>query len=513
MPSVADDNKAINNILIVGGGTAGWLTATILASRFNNNSERKINIQLVEAPGIPIVGVGEGTWPSMRMTLHNAGISETEFLKFCSASFKQGSKFVGWRSGEPDDFYYHPFELPIGNDGQDLSEKWWKRGGTESFSKACCVQEAICELHLSPKLKTSRDYAGTMNYGYHLDAGKFSEFLRDHCTNNLDVGLTLDRVTYINSDENGQISSVQTEKSGRLCADLFIDCTGFRSLLLGEHMGVGLIDKSDVFPINSALAVRIPYGDNAPVKSPTISTAQEAGWIWDIGLSHRRGVGYVYCDKYISRHKAHKQLQAYLGIDDDVMADLSPKHLTIRSGFRESFWKNNCVAIGLSAGFLEPLEATAMMLIENSAHMVSAAIISQQDLKKASDNFNVQLHKQWDSIIDFLKLHYVLSKRPEPFWQDVSASETMSERLRENLTKWEAAFPTQTTFNETDDVFPSASYQYVLHGMTSHVEGRAQPAEITHEFEKAFEDIKRNAERLASKLLTNREMLDLISAL
>ena len=511
--NVAEKTESMTNILIVGGGTAGWLTATILASQFNRNTDTKINISLVEAPGIPIVGVGEGTWPSMRMTLHNAGINETEFLKFCSASFKQGSKFIGWRSGEADDFYYHPFELPIGNNGQDLSEEWWKRGGSESFSKACCVQEAICELHLSPKLKTSRDYAGIMNYGYHLDAGKFSEFLRDHCTKNLGVGLTPDRVTSINSDENGQISSMQTEKSGRLSADLFIDCTGFRSLLLGQHMGVGLIDKADVFPINSALAVRIPYGGDAPVKSPTLSIAQEAGWIWDIGLSHRRGVGYVYCDKYISRDKAQKQLQAYLGIDDKVMAGLSSKHLTIRSGYREAFWKHNCVAIGLSAGFLEPLEATAMMLIENSAHMVVSAIKNQDNFKKASDSFNVQLHKQWDSIIDFLKLHYALSKRPEPFWQEVSARETMSERLRENVTKWEAVFPTQAAFNKTDDVFPTASYQYVLHGMTSHTKRSAKPSEIAHEFDKAFEGIKRNAERLASKLLTNREMLDLISAL
>ena len=510
--SAAEKTENITNILIVGGGTAGWLTATILASHFNRTVGANINISLVEAPGIPIVGVGEGTWPSMRKTLRNAGINESEFLKFCSASFKQGSKFVGWRNGELDDFYYHPFELPVGNDGQDLSEEWWKRGGQESFSKACCVQEALCELHLSPKLKTSRDYAGIMNYGYHLDAGKFSEFLRNHCTKNLDVALTFDRVTSINSDENGQILSVQTEESGRLSADLFIDCTGFRSLLLGQHMGVGLIDKSDVFPINSALAVRIPYGDKALVKSPTLSTAQEAGWIWDIGLSHRRGVGYVYCDKYISRDEAQKQLQAYLGIDDDVMADLNPKYLTIRSGYRQAFWKNNCVAIGLSAGFLEPLEATAMMLIENSAHMVVAAITNQDDFEKASGSFNVQLHKQWDSIIDFLKLHYALSKRPEPFWQEVSARDTMSERLRENLTKWEAAFPTQSAFNETDDVFPAASYQYVLHGMTSHAKRDAKAAQIMHEFDKAFEDIKHNAERLASKLLTNREMLDLISA-
>ena len=509
--SKADTSDSITNILIVGGGTAGWLTATILASQLNQSRDSTINISLIEAPGIPIVGVGEGTWPSMRMTLRNAGIKEADFLKFCSASFKQGSKFVGWRNGEPDDFYYHPFELPVGNDGNDLSEEWWKRERKASFSKACCVQETLCELHLSPKLKTSRDYAGIMNYGYHLDAGKFSEFLRDHCTENLNVALTLDRVRSINSDEKGHISSVQTENSGRISADLFIDCTGFRSLLLGQHMRVGLIDKSDVFPINSALAVRIPYAENAPVKSPTLSTAQEAGWIWDIGLSHRRGVGYVYCDKYISREKAQKQLQAYLGIDDEVMAGLSPKHLNIRSGYRTSFWVNNCVAIGLSAGFLEPLEATAMMLIENSAHMVAASVKTQQDFDTASDSFNVQLHKQWDSIIDFLKLHYALSNRPEPFWQDVSAEKTISKRLRTNLKKWQADFSTQASFNEVDDVFPNASYQYVLHGMNFHVKRDIKPTKITCESEKVFEEIERNASRLASKLLTNREMLDLIS--
>lgn len=511
--SMAANTQVVKDIVIVGGGTAGWLTATILASRLKKQYSKGVNIRLVEAPGIPIVGLGEGTWPSLRTTLRGAGIKEADFLKYCSASFKQASKFVGWRTGDDDDFYYHPFDLPETNEGENLAGSWLDGKKEESFSMMCCVQETICEQHLSPKLKTSRGYAGVTNYGYHLDAGKFSEFLREHCTKNMGVDLTLDRVVSINSDENGNISSVKTEDSGPLTADLFIDCTGFRSLLLGEHLGVGFVDKSDVFPINSAIAVRVPHDPDAPVKSPTISTAQEAGWIWDIGLSHRRGVGYVYSDNHISHENAYNQLQTYLGLDDEVMANLTTKRLPIRPGYRNKFWQKNCVAIGLSAGFLEPLEATAIMLIETSANMIVDVLLSNEaTFERNAERFNARLHYRWNCIIDFLKLHYVLSERPESFWRAAASEKTMSDRLKNDLELWKVTIPLNDDFQHTDNVFPAASYQYVLYGMGrySQVKLEKDLVEKTSSFRKAFEDIERQAMYLSSKLVTNRDILDLI---
>ena len=512
MPQLADE-KLISNILIVGGGTAGWLTATILASRFHNRPGQKINIRLVEAPGIPIVGVGEGTWPGMRTTLRNAGIKETDFLKFCSASFKQASKFVGWRTGHDDDFYYHPFDLPETVGGKSLAEYWPDSETGASFSEMCCVQEMLCEQDLSPKLKASRDYAGVTNYGYHLDAGKFSEFLRKRCVETMGVELTLDRVTSVKAHPNGNISSVETESSGVVEADLFVDCTGFRSLLLGKHLGVDFIDKSDIFPINSALAVRLPYDDGAPVRSPTISTAQKAGWIWDIGLSHRRGVGYVYSDKHTSHEAAQQELQDYLGVDTEMMQALSPRRLPINPGYRQEFWKNNCVAIGLSAGFLEPLEATAMMLIESSANMVADIVAKQQgDLRQEAETFNARLRYRWERIIDFLKLHYVLSERPEPFWREAASKDGLSERLQNDLLTWKSKRSLEDEFENVDEMFPAASYQYVLYGMGFKPGKSPQSTPVCENdtVQEGFENVRAKAKLLSSKLVSNRDMLDLL---
>lgn len=513
--SMTSGAKPIKSVLIVGGGTAGWLTATILASRYYREDGQGLAIRLVEAPDIPTIGVGEGTWPSMRSTLRNAGIEEADFLRECNASYKQASKFVGWRNGQAGDFYYHPFDLPQDFLKTNLAQHWLDYELPKSFASTSCVQEILCENHLSPKLVSTPGYAGASNYGYHLNAGKFSLFLRKHCTEKLGVELVLDRVTSVNAHENGDITSVQTEASGALEADLFVDCTGFRSLLLGEHFGVNFLDKSHVLPINSALAVQAPYSQGDPVKSPTISTAQEAGWIWDIGLSTRRGVGHVYSDSHISHDDAYARLQNYLGIDDAQMEALSPRRLAIRPGYRAEFWKQNCVAIGLSGGFLEPLEASAIMLIEGAANLLADIMpVTRGAMDMAGKRFNRRFHYRWERIIDFLKLHYALSQRKEAFWKDSSDRATLSERLKDDLELWGYQAPWKNEYDSLDEVFPAASYQYVLYGMgfKTHKQPHAASEEERRFAEAAIETVRRNAGALSSRLETNRKMLDLVNA-
>lgn len=211
---------------------------------------------------------------------------------------------------------------------------------------------------MSPKFASSAQYAGIANYGYHLDAGKFAEFLKQHCTQKLGVNFISDSVVEVISAEDDHIAGVNTLKSGLLKADLYVDCTGFSSLLLGKHYNVKFIDKSDLLPINSAIAVHMPNSQGESVASATLSTAQDAGWIWDIGLANRRGVGYVFCDAYISQEQAKQALRTYLGLDEQDFTALKLNSIAIKPGYREKFWHKNCVAIGLSAGFLEPLEAS-----------------------------------------------------------------------------------------------------------------------------------------------------------
>ncbi len=511
MAEANNQERAVNSVLIVGGGTAGWLTAAILASTLSSKtgSADVPKITLIEAPDIPIIGVGEGTWPSMRSTLRRAGIKESDFLKECDASFKQGSMFKGWKSGDVNDYYYHPFDLPHEFFDVNLAQYWNDLKPDLSFSKMACVQEHLCEKDLSPKLRSSREYSGVSNYGYHLNAGKFSEFLKRHCTENLGVRLILDKVTGVVPYGSGEcaddIRHVTTENSGNLEADLFIDCSGFRSLLLGQYYGIGLVDKSAEFPIDSALAVQVPYQGEEPIKSATLSTAQEAGWIWDIGLSSRRGVGYVYSSKHTSHSKAAKSLQAYLKLDSGDFDRLEPRSIPIQPGYREKFWHNNCVAIGLSAGFLEPLEASAMMLIETSAAIIAEQFpATRAAMDVVSSRFNKRCDYRWQRIIDFLKLHYVLSERKEPFWRDASSKEHISDRLEEDLTLWQYQAPWKAEFDSLEEPFPSASYQYVLYGMGFNTRAGEAPSLSGS---RAAQSVEHDAKLICSKVESNRAIL------
>ena len=468
--------RPVRSICIVGGGTAGWLTAGIIAARHRSESGRGLQITLVESETIGIIGVGEGTWPTMRSTLKKMGISETDFFRDCNASFKQGAKFTGWVTGQPNDFYYHPLMLPEGFPGLDLAPFWTKysdeHANAPSFSDAVCFQEAVCERGLAPKLITSPEYAGVANYAYHLDAGRFAGFIRDHCIKNLGVRHVIDDVTGVIHNESGDIDSVETSKSGRLGADLFIDASGFRSLLLGQALEVPFKDCSDVLFIDRALAVQVPYDEpQSDIVPHTVSTAQKHGWIWDIGLQSRRGVGYVFSSNHVATDTALEELRAYIG---DRLADgssghrdLQPREIKIVSGHRQTFWKRNCVAVGLAGGFLEPLESSALVLIELSAEMISAMMpATRETMDIVARRFNETTHYRWDRIIEFLKLHYILSQRTDSkFWNDNRDPATIPHSLQEQIELWRHRAPGDQDFSSNSEMFPAASYQYVLFGM------------------------------------------------
>ncbi len=461
-------NRPTKSIVVVGGGTAGWIVAGRIAAMHScdGGSEGGVQVTLIEAPGIPAVGVGEGTWPTMRNTLRKLGIAESDFLRECGATFKQGAKFARWVDGGDDDYYYHPLVLPQGFTKMDLSRHWQQslKGQGLSFSNAVCYQEQLCESGLAPKQMTTPEYASVANYAYHLDAGKFADFLQSHCTEKLGVRYLRDEVLSVNAAANGDIESLVTRNSGELAGDLFVDCTGFASRLLGGHYRVPFIDRSDVLFIDRALAVQVPY-ENAddPIACHTISTAQDAGWIWDIGLTHRRGVGYVYSSAHSSAEAAELRLRAYVG---RAIEKLSVREIPIHSGHREKFWVNNCVAVGLSAGFLEPLEASALVLVELSAEMIAEQLPARRDVMDiTARRFNEIFRYRWDRIVDFLKLHYLLSKREESFWSDNRDPASVPDSLQELMSLWRYRPPGNCDFTSNNEVFPAASYQYVLYGM------------------------------------------------
>ncbi|WDE10231.1 tryptophan halogenase family protein [Thalassomonas haliotis] len=508
-------DKPIKTVVIVGGGNAGWLTAGRLAAKHKSNRAEGLKVILVESPSIPAIGVGEGTWPTMRATLMALGISESDFIRECDASFKQGAKFAKWLDGSEDDFYYHPLVLPQGFGKGDLAGHWLAQQGSEkreSFSQAVCFQEAICESSLAPKTIRTPEFADIANYAYHLDSGKFARFLQKHCVEKLGVSHILDDVTGVDSATNGDIAAVKTQNNGVIFGDLFVDCSGFSSLLLGKHYQVPFKSCSDVLFIDTALAVQVPYEhEQEEIASHTLATAQEAGWIWDIGLQHRRGVGYIYSSKHSSEAQARAVLKQYVG---DKFDDSTVRKIPIVSGHRETFWQNNCVAVGLSAGFLEPLEASALVLVELSAQMISEQLPQTRAVMDiVAQRFNETFHYRWQKIIDFLKLHYILSKRSDnAFWCDNRDPGTIPESLQQVLALWKYRAPADHDFTSNNEVFPAASYQYILYGMGFESDYRLSPYALEDiDFaESQFAQNKKKIAQVMANLPGNRELLNKI---
>ncbi|RFP09990.1 MULTISPECIES: tryptophan halogenase family protein [unclassified Duganella] len=453
----------VRRIVIVGGGSAGWLTAGLIAADHQGSS---LHVTLIESPDIAPIGVGEGTWPSMRDTLRRIGVSEADFFRECDASFKQGSRFNCWVNGSDHDYYFHPFVLPQGYGEVNLPEQWQAQHPNIPFADLVSYQPHLCVNGRAPKQVVTPEFSSVANYGYHLDAGKFGAFLRKHCLEKLGVHYVPDNVVGIANHDNGDIAALQTQTHGALEGDLFIDCTGMQSLLLGKHYEVPFLSQKHVLYNDSALAVQIPYpDDNYPIASQTSSTAQSAGWIWDIGLPTRRGIGHVYSSAHIGDEQAEAELRRYIAATGGPQDIPQPRKLSFNPGYRERFWHRNCVAIGLSAGFIEPLEASALALVEMSAAMVSDELpATRAAMDIVAQRFNDAFSYRWERVIDFLKLHYVLSQRRDSdYWRDNTAA--IPDRLNDLLTLWRHRAPSRNDFNRIEEVFPSASYQYVLYGM------------------------------------------------
>ena len=504
----------VSKIVIVGGGSAGWLTAGLLASQLTGDSNAPIDITLVESPDVKTIGVGEGTWPTMRTTLKKIGITEAEFLTCCSASFKQGTKFVAWLSGREDEYYYHPFSAPAGYGELNLASYWQEQKERVSFVDAVSVQGHLCDRKLAPKQLATPDYAFVANYGYHLDAGQFAGLLQEHCTARLGVRHIRDHVTKINDSETGDIRSLSTASGTDIEGDLFIDCTGLRSLLLGEHYGIPFVSRAGSLFNDAALAVQVPYADSEdPIASQTTSTARPAGWIWDIGLQSRRGVGYTYSSAHTDDEAAFLTLRQYVRATRGPAIDtLEPRKIRFEPGHRECFWHRNCVAIGMSAGFLEPLEASALVMVELAGQfIVEECPAKRTDMALVSKRYNKLFRYRWDRIIDFLKLHYLLSQRTDSaFWTDNRKQETIPDSLGERLELWRHRAPWLNDFPYQEEIFSAASYQYVLYGMGFDTRVRKNARHLAHSnaAQRFFVENQQAANRNIAGLPANRVLLN-----
>lgn len=509
--------ERIRDIVIVGGGSAGWLTAGVLASEHRARQGGGVRVTLVESPDVKTIGVGEGTWPSMRDTLRRMGVSESAFITECDASFKQASRFAGWVTGAADDYYYHPFSAPQGYGDVNLVPAWLERGGAHRFADLVSFQPQLCEQGRAPKQNATPEFAAVANYAYHLDAGKFGRFLQKFCVDTLGVRHVLAHVQGVRAQDNGDIAGLETLEHGLLEGDLFIDCTGFAALLLQQHFAVPYVNVGDTLFCDTALAAQVPYvAADAPIASHTLSTAQEAGWIWDIGLPGRRGVGYVYSGAHITDERAEQALLAYIRRTGGGAAEPALRRIPLNPGYRETFWRRNCVAVGISAGFIEPLEASALALIELSARMIAEDMPPTRDLMDVvARRFNERFRCRWGRIIDFLKLHYVLSRRDDSdFWIDNRRPESVPGRLQELLALWRFRPPSSRDFPEIEEIFPAASHQYVLYGMGYLPDQDSHPRRLDDPQDAAqcIREVAQQTRKYLAGLPSNRALIEHVRA-
>ena len=498
---------AIERVVIVGGGTAGWLAAATLAARLP-----RLSVTLVEAPDIPAIGVGEGTWPTMRETLRAIGIAESEFLAECAASFKQGSRFDGWVTGGANDSYLHPFTSPPAGDLRGLLAAWREAHPNASFAEAMTPQAAACARDLAPRQRAMPDYSGALNYSYHLDAGAFARLLAHHATERLGVRHVAGEVVEVEAAPDGDVAALRLRSGESIAGDLFLDCTGHAALLIGGHCGARWIDRSDASPNDRALAVQAPVLADSPVASQTVATAHEAGWLWDIALPGRRGIGCVYASAFLADQRAEAILRDYVaakvpGADADALA---PRLLRFSAGHRESFWRGNVLAIGQSAGFIEPLEASAIVMVELSLRaLVENFPASRAAMDIHARRFDALFRYRWDRIIDFLKLHYALSRREEPYWRAQRDPVSFSPTLADQLALWRDQPPSAWDLPQVDEIFSAASQAFVYYGMGGPLpEGLASTPEAVAQ----LADVHRRARALTASLPTNRAYLDAATA-
>jgi flavin-dependent dehydrogenase len=500
-------------VLIVGGGTAGWIAAGYLAQTLGAKAPGGVRLTLIESADIGILGVGEGTFPTIRKTLKRIGVDEASLIRECSASFKQGAKFAHWRyapgAGLPD-HYLHSFQTTHEPTGLDLLPYWLLgvAGDNVNWDEVNTPQKRVADASRAPKLIRHADYVAPLNYAYHFDAVKLAQFLRAKAIE-LGVRHLVGTVDTVNLTEDGSIASVATREHGVLEADLFIDCTGFRARLIGQALGVPYKSCRQVLFCDTALAMQVPYPQaNAPIASYTIATAQGDGWIWDIGLDTRRGVGYVYSSAHTDDARAEEVLRRYLGAAGEGLA---PRKIGFEGGYREVNWRKNCVAIGLSSGFFEPLEATGIIFIEVAAVMLANLFPWGGDLEIAARQYNEVMRRRYERALDFIKLHYCLSERRDTqFWRDNVDATTVPDSLHELFERWRYRPPSSIDIDPNVDIFAEASWQYVLYGMGFKTDLRPKAGVLKYysEARAAFEEIRRQAAFACSSLPTNRELLE-----
>ena len=446
--------KPIKKIVIVGGGSSGWISAAILANQFH---PEVLEVELVESEDIGTIGVGESTIPPFVGLIKNLGIDEQHFIQSVHATFKLGIEFPDWRRvGES---YFHPFgAIGVRFGIHEFYQAWLraKVNGHDSNLQdfAPCSVMAREKRFFLPQ-EAQKTPIGGAAYALHIDASLVAKYLRRYAEERR-VKRTEGIVTEVRQNDDGSINSLILKSGKEIHGDFFIDCTGFYSLLIEKTLGIGYEDWLNYLPCDRAVAVQTENtGEAIPY---TISTAREAGWSWRIPLQHRTGNGYVYSTSHISDEEATEKLLSF--VDGKPITD--PMVIPFRAGVRQTIWHKNCLSIGLSSGFIEPLEATALHLVMRGMDFFLRYFPDQACERALIEEYNRRMRMDYEEIRDFIVLHYCLTDREDtPFWKHCKYMD-----IPPSLAQRIELFKAHGALREgVDELFRSMSWQSVFEGM------------------------------------------------
>jgi tryptophan 6-halogenase len=522
-------DQCIKSVVILGGGTAGWMTASYLAKAFQGT----VHISVLEAPAIPRIGVGEATVPNLHKTFFSyLGLSEEEWMRECNASVKTGIKFINWRTGGPGipeprtfgastDYYYHLFGLLPDHEQLPLSHYWFykKQQGqaNEPFDYACYKGPPALDAKLAPCWLDGKQWTA---YAWHFDANLVADFLRRFATQKLDVQHIEDEMTEVLFDERRFITALRTKTGRILDGDLFIDCSGFRGLLINQAMREPFLDMSDYLLCDRAVATAVPHDDAANGVEPyTSAIAMKSGWTWKIPMLTRFGTGYVYSSRFASQEEATKDFCQLWNLDP---AETPLNQVRFRVGRNRRAWVKNCVSIGLSSCFLEPLESTGIYFITAAIYQLAKHFPDKRFDQILIDRFNREIEWMFDDSRDFVQAHFYHSPRVDtPFWR-ANKELCLSNDIREKFAMYRAGLPVslaatdESTYYKNFEVefrnyWQNSSYYCIFAGMgflPDHPLPRLIHRKAAIEsVEPLFEDIKRQQQELVRTLPTTYEYL------
>lgn len=457
----------VKNITIVGGGTAGWMAATYLATKLGRHVDGgPVQITVIESPRIGTIGVGEATVPLMRKWLRDMSIDENEFLWRCNGSFKLGVRFSNWNhdeDGRPLAFIhpFHGIEVDIrGRRPGAYFLKYGRSNGSGNCSDALSPSCALIDNYRAPRQVEHPDYDKGVRYAFHLDAGLFAQYLQEIA---ISRGVTHvpDDVVDVELNEDGFVTALRLQEHGVYPVELVVDCTGFRGLVIQKALEEPFISYGKNLLCDKALAVQHPHSEPVRLEPCTRATALGAGWCWRVPLYSRVGTGYVFSSAFRSDEEAIEEFLRHLGPAGE---GTEPRVIPMRVGRSRRSWVKNCVAVGLSGGFIEPLESTAIFIIQRALRWLVAYFPDMDFSPDLAERFNSEVEQLYLEIRDFNILHYVTNNREDSeFWHAARNDLEVPDALHQNLELWCRALPEAKDFSR-EFLFNYWSYMLVLFG-------------------------------------------------